>query len=77
VVRGVDKLIERDGRGDELYRLDRDPAERHDLAAEEAATVESMRPLLPPLTPRPEGPARTLRPSAEDEKALRALGYVE
>jgi arylsulfatase len=71
VVRGVEKLLERDGR-EELYRVDLDPGERRDLAAARPAIVAGLRSLLPPLAVAPG-----VAPAIEGDAQLRALGYVK
>ncbi len=65
-------------RFDELYRLDADPAEMRNLAAEECGRVERMKDHVrawAASTPRREAPEA---PLAEDDfKALKNLGYLE
>jgi arylsulfatase A-like enzyme len=83
--RGDWKLI-RGPEGPELYRLDRDPGERRDLAAREPERVRELSQLLDAWvvemreTARRRGtlavPSRETHP-AEQEAALRALGYLE
>jgi arylsulfatase A-like enzyme len=77
VVREGWRLVEHDGRR-ELYRVDRDPAEREDLAEREPARVEALAELLPPLEdPTRRAPARELRLSPAEREQLRILGYIE
>jgi arylsulfatase A-like enzyme len=76
VVRGPFKLIEQDG-GQELYRIDRDPEERTDLAASHPEEVRALGELLPPLSDDPDRPQVPLDLSPAEDEALRKLGYIE
>ena len=69
------KLLERGGHY-ELYRLEADPFEQHDLANEEKASVDKLAHLLPPLR-HGKKKGRSTRLDFEEEQRLRALGYIE
>lgn len=61
----------------ELYRLDRDPQESHDLSASERETAESLAAeLAARLTRIEHGEAERVEISAEERKALAGLGYL-
>jgi len=69
------KLLEHGGRR-ELYDLERDPFEEHDLIEREPGIARRLAPMLPTLeAPSPTRESGTL--SKEQEDRLRALGYVE
>lgn len=61
----------------ELYDLERDPAERHDLAAVRPQETERLAGVLGRLLAAPPAPAGTGALSPEELEELRSLGYVE
>jgi len=70
-----------DGRH-ELYQLERDPAEAHDLASAEAARLRQMLTALERFEgSRPRyrhaGPPGLPEPDAEEREQLRSLGYLD
>jgi arylsulfatase A-like enzyme len=70
------KLIEH-GERPELYKLDDDPAEAHDLAGSMPERVDALRGLLPPGRAAWRSRDSRQRPvTAEERERLRALGYV-
>lgn len=76
VIRYPFKLIEYDGYPPELFDLENDPHEEHDLASSHGAKVSE---LTAALGPRPDlAPATQRTPEVDDEilDALEALGYV-
>jgi arylsulfatase A-like enzyme len=70
------KLVE--GAGVELYDLEADPAESHDLAAADEARVVEMRGLLQAHADRqrPAGWTQRREPESEERARLEALGYI-
>ncbi|MDJ0849934.1 MAG: sulfatase [Myxococcota bacterium] len=77
VVLGSSKLIDSMG-AQELYRLDRDPHEQNDVAAEGPGDVARLAELLPRLdATRPEATGRETELPVDEIERLRALGYTE
>jgi len=81
LIRGSRKLIQRiddGGRvvGEELFRLDRDFAEKEPLAPGHEPEIEEMRSSLGDATARTRPPRRRSL-DADTREELRALGYVE
>ncbi len=81
VIDGDVKLLvnRRTGRS-EFYRLDSDPAERHDLAAREPEEVARLRSLMDTWVRRSEArvrPGADVTLSPEEREQLEALGYRE
>jgi len=76
----VKLLVDRRTRRSELYRLDSDPAERHDLAAREPEEVARLRSLLDAWVRRSEArvrPGADVALSPEERERLEVLGYAE
>jgi len=73
------KLIVNHGDGAELYHLETDPGEQHDVAERHPQVTERLRAELSAWleergSPPPAGPPVTL--DAEEERRLRSLGYL-
>jgi len=81
VIDGDAKLVvDRRSRRSEFYRLDSDPAERHDLAAREPEEVARLRSLMDAWIRRSEArvrPGADVTLSPEERERLEALGYAE
>ncbi len=79
VVQGDHKLILRENTVEALYNLATDPAETHDLAADDPGRVAALRDQLETFTRRTD-PAYAEHIAPADEEVvehLRALGYIE
>jgi arylsulfatase A-like enzyme len=60
----------------ELYDLDRDPFEEHDLCGDHPAIVAALRQRLESIIESPQPRATSPSVSSTDARALRSLGYV-
>ena len=69
--------------GEQTFRLDRDPAEEHDLTAQDPELVERMRAEWQALEAATRGvapkaaPSGELAPSSEEQRQLEHLGYID
>jgi tetratricopeptide (TPR) repeat protein len=61
----------------ELYDLDADPGETHDLAREQPRQAAALEAALARASAGRDAMARAARPDAETAERLRALGYVQ